>query len=121
MEDLLRHEAEQMKRKFSDPRNDDPLSIMKSLSGQNPVDILMKIFEACSQHIGQYQRVRVQDFIQSVMKSSNLRHLFLLAIYKGAYSADKLFPKFFEEPSYGGDMMGSNPQQHMILCKSEGE
>ena len=99
LQSVLAHETSLLKRKFSDPRNDDPLSIMRDLARKDPIMILSTMFETCLQYIGPYHRGRLNEFIQYFLRNKSLRDIFLLAIYKGAYSADKLFPKFFEEPS----------------------
>lgn len=126
MDDLLDHEIGLLKRKFSDHRNDDPLSIMRDLVGKDPIKIFTDIYEACIQYFSPYHRPKVNDFIQTTLSNKLLRHMFLLAIYKGAYSADKLFPKFFEgsnsSQSYGGEVVGSRAQSYHRegLRKTEG-
>ena len=126
MESLFVHEAGLLKRKFSDPRNDDPLSIMRELAGKDPVQILTRVFEVCMQYFSPFHRPKLHEFIQCTLNNKTLRHMFLLAIYKGAYSAEKLFPQFFEESasslsSRGGDATGIQSYHEDQLCKSEGE
>ena len=59
MNALLLHETEQMKRKFGDLKNaSDPLSIMKSLSGKDPVQILVEVYETCMNYLSHNQRMR---------------------------------------------------------------
>ena len=122
MESLLEHETDKMKRKFSDPHNNDPLSIIQSLSGKDPVQIIMSVHESCSKYFSVNQRIKVDDFIQSTLKNKALRRLFLLAIYKGAYSAHKLFPNFFDESSTQSDItgVGSHHYQQQLFHRSEG-
>ena len=123
MDNLLVHETGLLKRKFSDPRNDDPLCIMRELAGKDPVQILTSVFEACMKYFPPFHRAQLNDFIQSTLQNRTHRHMFLLAIYKGAYSAAKLFPSFFEESTsysstcYPGDATGNRNGQG----KSEGK
>lgn len=122
MESLLEHESGLLKRKFSDPRNDDPLSIMRDLAGKDPVQILTSVFEVCMQYFGPFHRAKLNDFIQATLQIKSLRHMFLLAIYKGAYSAEKLFPRFFEESSSTSSAYQGGATGHRdALCKSEGK
>jgi len=95
-ESQLNHEIGLLKRKFSDPRNDDPLSIMRDMAGKDPVTILCTVFETCMQYVGPYHRGKLNDFIQYFLKNKSLRDMFLLSIYKGAYSAEA------SSMSYGG-------------------
>ena len=122
MESLLEHETGLLKRKFSDPRNNDPLSVMKELAGKDPVQILINVFEACQKYFSQFHRIKLDDFIQTTLKNKKFRHLFLLAIYKGAYSADKLFPSFFEEHSSQNEGSAAGIQQTQQLSyRTEGQ
>lgn len=93
---LLQSETEKMKRKFSDHRADDPLSIMKSLSGKDPVQILDIVFNSFLTYIHPKDVEHLRQFFQWVLSERHIRHLFLLSIYKGAYSADKLLPDFLD-------------------------
>ena len=107
MESQLSHEVGLLKRKFSDPRNDDPLSIMRDMAGKDPVIILSTVFETCMHYLGPFQKGKLADFVQFFLKNKALRDMFLLAIYKGAYSADRLFPKFFEDDGASSMSYGS--------------
>ena len=94
---MLRHEVETMKRKFSDPRTNDPLSILRRLSEKDPVHVLVAVFEACMDLMSRQQRNMLNRFSQWALQDQTIRRLFLFAIYKGAYSAEMLVPSFFEE------------------------
>lgn len=122
MDALLLHETEMMKRKFSDPRNDDPLSVLKGLSGKDPVQILWGVYEACMNYLSPLQKNKMSQFFTWAIRDQAVRHLFLLAIYKGAYSADKLLPSFFEEShSHGGLVEVPPEQQRQMLYRTEGK
>ena len=123
MANILVHETGLLKRKFSDPRNDDPLSIMRGLAGKDPIQILTSVFEACMKYFPPFHRAKLNDFIQSTLQNVTHRHMFLLAIYKGAYSAEKLFPSFFDESaSYSSThYQGDATVNRNGLYKSEGK
>ena len=55
MEVLLLHETEQMKRKFTHHLHN-PLPVVKSLSGRDPVQILVDVYETCINYFSQTQR-----------------------------------------------------------------
>ena len=115
LQSVLSHQTDLLKRKFSNPQNKDPLSIMQDMAGKDPVIILSTVFETCMEYVGPYQSARLNDFFQNFLKNKSMRNMFLLAIYKGAYSAEKLFPKYFEDQkgssaAYGdggGEVLGS--------------
>ena len=119
MDALLQNESEKMKRKFSDPRADDPLSIMKSLSEKDPVIILETVFNSFLSYLNPQDAEQLRYFIQWVMNDGCIRRLFLLSIYKGAYSVDKLFPNIFEgalSQNTGVKHFGS-PQQKQTISE----
>ena len=94
MEKLFQHEVERLKRKFSSLSEE---SIRRDLTGKNPVHILMAIFDACQKHFAGYLKTKVNDFMMTVTGNLVLQHLFLLAIYEGAYDAEKHMVKLFGE------------------------
>lgn len=119
MDILLQHETNMLKRKFSDPRNDDPLSVLKGLSGKDPVHILVSVYEACMNYLSPVQKNKMTAFFQWAIKDQKVRHLFLLAIYKGAYSADKLLPSFLDGSQ---SLVEIHPeQQQQMLHRTEGQ
>lgn len=121
MKTWLQQETEQMKRKLADLRyTDDPLSVLKSLSGKDPVQILVSVYDTCTAYLNSVQKYKMTEFFRWAIKDQTVRHLFLLSIYKGAYSADKLMPGFFQEMQSSSAMSESCPQQHQMLYKSEG-
>ena len=97
MKVLLQHETEKLRKKLSGAHADDPLSIRRDLAGKDPVQILLSVFNACSNHFRGSQQAKVGTFMQMITEKPALRHLFLLAIYEGAYGADALMPKFMED------------------------
>ena len=112
-----------MKRKLGELRyTEDPLSVLKSLAGKDPVQILLSVYETCSLYLNQIQRRKLTDFFQWAIQNQAVRHIFLLSIYKGAYSADKLMPSFFEEEQRSHAMAEVYPQQQQqMLYKSDGK
>jgi hypothetical protein len=97
MKVLLQHETEKLRKKLSGAHADDPLSIRRDLARKDPVQILVSVFDACNKHFRGPQQARVGSFMQMITEKPALRHLFLLAIYEGAYGADTLVPKFMED------------------------
>ena len=97
MKVLLQHETEKLRKKLSGAHADDPLSIRRDLAGKDPVQILLSVFDACNKHFRGSQQIKVGTFMQMITEKPALRHLFLLAIYEGAYGADTLLPKFMED------------------------
>ncbi len=122
MDALLQHETDLMKRKFSDSRNDDPLSVLKDLAGKDPVKILLSVYETCLNYLNPSQRIKLTGFFQWAIQDQAVRRLFLMAIYRGAYSADKLLPSFFEESHSMGALVEVSPnRQREMLYRTEGE
>ena len=97
MKVLLQHETEKLRKKLSGAHADDPLSIRRDLARKDPIQILLSVFDACNNHFRGSQQAKVGTFMQMITEKPALRHLFLLAIYEGAYGADVLMPKFMED------------------------
>ena len=119
MKVLLQHETEKLRKKLSGAHADDPLSIRRNLAGKDPVQILFSIFDACNKHFMGPQQAKVGTFMQMITEKPALRHLFLLAIYEGAYGADTLVPKFMENhcPSQAS---GAPHQDVQIFLQPQG-
>ena len=114
MKTLLQHETEKLKKKLSGSHADDPLSIRRDLAKKDPVQIMLSIFDACNRYFRGPQQAKVGAFMQMVTEKPALRHLFLLAIYEGAYGADRLMPKFMEE-HFPSQTSGASTQQDVFL------
>ena len=112
---LLKHETEKLRKKLSGSHADDPLSIRRELAGKDPVQILLCVFTACNNYFRGSQQAKVGAFMQMVTDKPALRHLFLLAIYEGAYGADRLMPKFMEDHLPFQATPGISTQQDMFL------
>ena len=119
MKILLQHETEKLRKKLSGSHADDPLSIRRDLAGQDPIQILMSIFYACNSYFKGTHQAKVGSFMQMVTEKPALRHLFLLAIYEGAYGAEKLMPKFMENHLPTVQAPGSSTQ-HGVFFQPQG-
>ena len=118
MKVLLQHETEKLRKKLSGAHADDPLSIRRDLAGKDPVQILLSVFDACNNHFRGPQQAKVSAFMQTITVKPALRHLFLLAIYEGAYGAHTLMPKFMED-CFPAQSTGA-PQQQDVFYQSQG-
>ena len=114
MKVLLQHETEKLRKKLSGAHADDPLSIRRNLAGKDPAQILLSIFNACNNHFKGSHQAKVGAFMQMITEKPALRHLFLLAIYEGAYGADTLMPKFMED-HFPTQISGGAPEQAVFL------
>ena len=112
---LLKHETDKLRNKLSGSHADDPLSIRRDLAGKDPVQILLSVFTACNSYFRSSQQAKVGAFMQMVTEKPALRHLFLLAIYEGAYGAERLMPKFMEDHLPSQVTPGISTQQDMFL------
>ena len=112
---LLKHETDKLKKKLSGSHADDTLSIRRDLAGKDPVQILLSVFDACNNYFRGSQQAKVGAFMQMVTEKPALRHLFLLAIYEGAYGADRLMPKFMEDHLPSQAVPGVSTRQDMFL------
>ena len=112
---LLKHETDKLRKKLSGSHADDPLSIRRDLASKDPVQILLSIFNACNNYFRGPQQAKVGAFMQMVTEKPALRHLFLLAIYEGAYGADRLMPKFMEDHAPSQATPGVSSQQDLFL------
>lgn len=117
MKVLLQHETEKLRKKLSGAHADDPLSIRRDLAGKDPVQILFSVFNACNNHFTGPQQAKVGTFMQMITEKPALRHLFLLAIYEGAYGADVLMPKFMEDHL---PAQASSAPEQAIFLQSQG-
>lgn len=120
----LQQETDQMVRKLGDLqlRKADDIFSVKSLSGKDPVQILVAVYDTCMPYMKPRQKQMMTDFFQWAIRDQTVRRLLLLSIYKGAYAADKLMPSFFEESQSLGTMSEACPQQQQqMLYKSEGK
>ena len=91
---LVQYEAERLKRKLSSQSED---SIRRELAGKNPVEILTAIFNVCQKYFAGPIKRRVDDFLMTFTGNPRLQNLLLLAIYEGAYDAEKHMVRLFGE------------------------
>ena len=83
---LIHYETARLKTKLSLQSED---SIRRELAGKNPVEILTAIFNTCQKYFAGPVRRRVEDFLMTFTGNPRLQNLLLLAIYEGAYDAEK--------------------------------
>ena len=91
---LVQHETERLKGKLSSQSEN---SIRRELAGKNPVEILTAIFNTCQKYFAGPVKRRVDDFLMTFSGNPRLQNLLLLAIYEGAYDAEKHMVKLFGE------------------------
>ena len=118
MKIVLQHETEKLRKKLSGSHADDPLSIRRELAGKGPIQILSSIFNACNNYFIGPHLAKVGAFMQMVTEKAALRHLFLLAIYEGAYGAEKLMPKLMED--HHPTQAPSSSSQHCVFFQPQG-
>ena len=100
MKVLLQHETEKLRKKLSGAHADDPLFRYYSAFSMPAITTLKDLIRP--------------TFMQMITEKPALRHLFLLAIYEGAYGADTLMPKFMED-HFPTQISGGAPEQAVFL------
>lgn len=71
-------------------------------------------------YLNPVQRIKLSQFFQWAIEDKAIRRLLLLAIYKGAYSADKLMPSFFEQSQSLGGLVEVHPEKlQQMLYRTE--
>lgn len=91
---LVQHETERLKRKFSAQSEE---SIQRTMARKTPVEILTAIFTACQKYFTGPVKRRVDDFLMTFTGNPRLQNLLLLAIFEGAYDAERHMVKLFGE------------------------
>ena len=113
---ILEHETERLRRKLTTFIKD-PLSIQKHVAAKDPIVLLADIFGIFEKYLSGYQDAKIAGFLQLLMKQKWLRQMFLLAIYEGAYGAERLIDEMREE---NRDIPHAGRRQEEILHKTHG-
>ena len=113
---ILEHETERLRRKLT-ASTKDPLSIQKHVAAKNPIVLLENIFGIFEKYLSGYQDAKITGFLQLLVKQQWLRQMFLLAVYEGAYGAEKLIDEMREE---NRDVPHVGRRQEEMLHKSHG-
>ena len=113
---ILEHETERLRRKLTTFIKD-PLSIQKHVAAKDPIVLLADIFGIFEKYLSGYQDAKIAGFLQLLMKQQWLRQMFLLAIYEGAYGAERLIDEMREE---NRDIPHAGRRQEEILHKTHG-
>lgn len=105
---------EQLSRKLSSHSEESIRRVVQ----KDTVSILEAIFHACQRHFSGFLKTKVDDFMIHVTRIPVLRHIFMLAIYEGAYDSEKYMEKFAEDR--GLDRTSLAVPQSNLFAKKEG-
>ena len=78
---IVMHEIDQVRRKltsFCDPHN-------KHITAKDPTALVTDVFGIFLTYLSGYQSAKVNGFLQLLSKQEQVKQMFLLAIYRGAY------------------------------------
>lgn len=82
---IIMHETDQVRHRLTtlcDPRSN-------MLARKDPTTLLVEIFGIFSNYLQGYQSAKVEAFFQLLLKQEQVKQMFLLAIYLGAYGIER--------------------------------
>ena len=114
MQTIVRHEVDQVRRKLISFR--DPHSSM--VANKDPTTLVADIFGLFLNYLSGLQTAKVNGFLQLLLKHQQVKQMFLLAIYVGAYGIENKVGEVREDYS---EVLHGYQQQPVILQRTHGE
>lgn len=111
---IVRHEVEQVRRKLTSLC--DPHSSM--VAAKDPTALVADIFGLFLSYLSGLQTTKVNGFLQLLSKQPQIKQMFLLAIYVGAYGIEK---KMGESREDKGEVLHGYQPQPVVLQRPHGK